>query len=93
MVVIGHTVTRRARRRVLVNPISRVCLECLNLIRMFEHRFDPLETGNVASSYVSSNVFQVAQNQHLVIFAAGRPMWHGKVMKTHCHKYGSVSQP
>ena len=57
MVVIGHTVTSRPRRRVLVNPISRVYLECLNLIRVFEHRFDPLKLGNVASSYVSSNVF------------------------------------
>jgi hypothetical protein len=62
MIVIGHTVTGRARRRVRVNPISRGCLESMNLIRMFEHRFDPLETGHVASGYVFSDIFQVARS-------------------------------
>jgi hypothetical protein len=73
MIVIGHAVTGRARRRVLENPISRVCLDCVNLIRMFEHRLDPLESGNVASSYVFSNFFQVVQNQHLAIIRRWGP--------------------
>jgi hypothetical protein len=62
MIVIDHTGTGWARRRILVNPISGVCLESMNLIRMFEHRFDPVEPSDVASSYVSSDIFPVVKS-------------------------------